>query len=413
VAGQERRIISEGFYEVVSGNQAAPLLGVVPSIGRLPISPFFDMDRLPASQASIPHAIQPSNNSNSTSASHRSTGRAVIFCKENDESNIRRFICLFNFVTGQKMPENLSLDEFKEQCPDDVIDFRELDDVELYEDVKCRSETMENENQMQTSGLYLPSSLALMSSDTGKKLLLAHKHGALSCNKVVEKARDYVYMSMETGKPAKLDIEKKQESKTTRSLGRDNTEKRYRQERQSTSTEDSISRNQSALRTRLRGFVDNGKNSDDPGSLTEESLIISDNISLSSSLSQTSSDKDRPPQPPPKSTRPPWPEKEKPSQLIKSGGSPMEASEQQHAEMKRQESDASVTSSSSSNSSCDSGCALPFIEDQDMGEPLEVEQPARSSEKPPLAAKPYTAKQTVGANSTSFKSPKLTSISAK
>jgi hypothetical protein len=96
-----------------------------------------------------------------------------------------------------------------------------------------------------------------------------------------------------------------------------------------------------------------------------------------------------------------------------SGGSPMEASEQQHAEMKRQESDASVTSSSSSNSSCDSGCALPFIEDQDMGEPLEVEQPARSSEKPPLAAKPYTAKQTVGANSTSFKSPKLTSISAK
>jgi hypothetical protein len=75
------------------------------------------------------------------------------------------------------------------------------------------------------------------------------------------------------------------------------------------------------------------------------------------------------------------------------GGSPMEASEQQHEQMKRQKSDASVTSSSSSNSSsCDSGYALPSIEDRDMSETSEVEQPARSSEKPPLAVKPCTAK---------------------
>ena len=36
-----------------------------------------------------------------------------------------------------------------------------------------------------------------MSSETGKNLLLAHKHGALTGNKVVEIARDYVYVPME------------------------------------------------------------------------------------------------------------------------------------------------------------------------------------------------------------------------
>ena len=36
-----------------------------------------------------------------------------------------------------------------------------------------------------------------MSSETGKNLLLAHKHKALTGNKVVEIARDYVYLPKE------------------------------------------------------------------------------------------------------------------------------------------------------------------------------------------------------------------------
>ena len=84
--GQDARMISEGYYDVVSGNQVAPVLGVVPSVAGSSICPCCDMHLSLNTQTGMSHAIQPSSNG----ASPASTGRTVVLCREDDEDNIRR-----------------------------------------------------------------------------------------------------------------------------------------------------------------------------------------------------------------------------------------------------------------------------------------------------------------------------------